>query len=88
MILPQKDLFRPYPLKRCDLVRLKAVGIGFHIPFRCSSEPKSFHVKPNPPCEWLFHNASRSVVIYAFMAGRDWVSHVVFVVLTIQNHSM
>ncbi|EGK08508.1 hypothetical protein HMPREF9374_3314 [Desmospora sp. 8437] len=30
----------------------------------------------------------RSVVIYVFMAGRDWVSHVVFVVPTIQNHSM
>ncbi|EGK11690.1 hypothetical protein HMPREF9374_1934 [Desmospora sp. 8437] len=28
------------------------------------------------------------VVIYAFKAGRDWVSHIVFVVLTIQNHSM
>ncbi|EGK10620.1 hypothetical protein HMPREF9374_2280 [Desmospora sp. 8437] len=29
---------------------MKAVGIGFHIPFRCSYEPKSLHVKPNPPC--------------------------------------
>ncbi|EGK09043.1 hypothetical protein HMPREF9374_3098 [Desmospora sp. 8437] len=28
--------------------------------FRCSYEPKSLHVKPNPPFEGLFHNAFRS----------------------------
>ncbi|EGK07632.1 hypothetical protein HMPREF9374_3632 [Desmospora sp. 8437] len=33
------------------------VGIGFHIPFRCSSKPKSLHVKPNPS-DGLFHKAS------------------------------
>ncbi|EGK08024.1 hypothetical protein HMPREF9374_3501, partial [Desmospora sp. 8437] len=41
----------------------KAVGIGFHIAFRCSYEPKSLHVKPNPPYESLFHNASRVYLI-------------------------
>ncbi|EGK07442.1 hypothetical protein HMPREF9374_3725 [Desmospora sp. 8437] len=57
---------------------------GGNLPVTCD------HWKTPSPDEGdgVFCREPVSVVIYAFMAGRDWVSHVVFVVLTIQNHSM
>ncbi|EGK13102.1 hypothetical protein HMPREF9374_1094 [Desmospora sp. 8437] len=41
--------------------------MGFTCRFRCSYDPKSLHVKPNPPSERLFHNTSRYVLMIDVM---------------------
>ncbi|EGK13771.1 hypothetical protein HMPREF9374_0614 [Desmospora sp. 8437] len=49
--------------------------MGFTFRSGCSYEPKSLHVKPNPPCERLFHNASKE---HRYITGAPFVFKSVF----------